>query len=108
LEELNRWLDANTVQHELDGEVLTYALAWDAPVGDRAAFAAQLQRRLSEGGAPFHELEEEQPSLESVYMSAMSEVIPEALTAPPASKNVSGIGAVAMFRSLARQRGLLR
>ena len=107
---LNAWLGQHTVRHELNGDRLTYALAWDASVTERAAFAARLQLRLSEVGAPYHELEEQQPSLESVYLAAMSETVaaPEA-SAPTASKSaVSGIGALTMFRSLARQGGLLR
>ena len=37
------------------------------------AFAAELQRRLAEQHAPYHELEEEQTSLETVYLKAMGE-----------------------------------
>ncbi len=106
---LDRWLDESTVEHRLDGDRLTYALAWDAPVTERADFAAQLQVRLGEEGAPFHELEEEQPSLESVYLAAMSEPNPGEPSAAATPKSVtSGIGAVRMFRSLPRQGGLLR
>src|SRR6266849_1929279 len=59
-ESLRRWLR----EHDLEGEVLTYTLSWKATVGDRAAFAAQLQSRLTEHTAPFHELEEVETSLE--------------------------------------------
>ncbi len=103
------WLGENTLHHELQGDRLTYALDWDASVAERASFAAKLQRRLSRGGAPFHELEERQPSLESVYLAAMSEEITDEPSAPLASKSaVSGIGAVSMFRSLPQQGNLLR
>ena len=103
------WLGENTLHHELEGDRLTYALGWDASVAERATFAAKLQRRLSRGGAPFHELEEQQPSLESVYLAAMSEEITDEPSAPLASKSaVSGVGAVSMFRSLPQQGNLLR
>jgi len=106
---LDRWLDERTVEHRLDGDRLTYALPWDAPVTERAQFAAQLQMRLGEEGTPYHELEEQQPSLESVYLAAMTEPIADEPSAAPAPKTVTtGIGAVHMFRSLAQQSGLLR
>src|SRR5881397_778530 len=106
---LDRWLDERTVQHRLDGDRLTYALPWDAPVTERAQFAAQLQMRLGEEGTPYHELEEQQPSLESVYLAAMTEPIADEPSAAPAPKTVTtSIGAVHMFRSLAQQGGLLR
>src|SRR2546429_2062847 len=106
---LDRWLDESTVEHRLDGDRLTYALSWDAPVTERAHFAARLQVRLGAEGAPFHELEEQHPSLESVYLAAMSEPIAGEPPAAPAPNRVtSGIGAVRMFGSLRRQGGLLR
>src|SRR5256714_12722937 len=106
---LDRWLDESPVEHRLDGDRLTYTLAWDAPVTERAHFAARLQVRLGAEGAPFHELEEQHPSLESVYLGAMSEPIAGEPPAAPAPNRVtSGIGAVRMFRSLRRQGGLLR
>src|SRR5216110_16140 len=90
---LDRWLDESTVEHRLDGDRLTYALAWDAPVAERAHFAAQLQVRLGAEGAPFHELEEQHPSLESVYLAAMSEPIADEPPPAPAPNRVtSGIG----------------
>jgi len=105
---LDRWLSDHTVEHHLAGDVLTYTLPWDAGVGDRAAFAAELQRRLTEQDSPFHELEEEQTSLETVYIKAMAETVtPSAapVLAPPA---ISGIGAPRMFASLRSQGNLLR
>jgi len=108
-EPLNRWLSEHAVEHQLVDDRLTYTLRWSATVADRAAFAAELQRRLAAEDAPFHELEEEQTSLESVYLKAMAEPIdrpaPAPATPPPA---ISGIGAPRMFASLASQGNLLR
>jgi ABC-2 type transport system ATP-binding protein len=105
---LDRWLSEHTVEHHLAGDVLTYTLRWDASVADRAGFAAELQRRLTQQDAPFHELEEEQTSLEAVYIKAMAETVtpsPASMPAPPA---ISGIGAPRMFASLRSQGNLLR
>jgi ABC-2 type transport system ATP-binding protein len=105
---VDRWLSEHAVEHHLAGDVLTYTLPWDAGVGNRAAFAAELQRRLTEQDSPFHELEEEQTSLETVYIKAMAETVtPSAapVLAPPA---ISGIGAPRMFASLRSQGNLLR
>jgi hypothetical protein len=108
-EPLERWLREHAVEHQLDGDYLTYALPWEASIADRAAFAAELQRRLAAKGAPFHELEEEQTSLESVYLSAMAMPIePAPVAAPPPARVMSGIGSGLMFRSLFRQGRLLR
>jgi ABC-type multidrug transport system, ATPase component len=106
---LRRWLAEHAVEHHLVEDHLTYTLPWQATVADRAAFAAALQRRLSDQGAPFHELEEEQTSLESVYLKAMAEPLasPAAEAAPP-PKSISGIGAPRMFASLRSQGSLLR
>src|ERR1700686_4467127 len=78
-ESIERWLREHTLDYRLDGDRLTYTLPWDASVGDRAAFAAQLQNLLAGHGAPFPELEEEQRSLEAVYINAM----PGPLPTPP-------------------------
>jgi ABC-2 type transport system ATP-binding protein len=114
-ESIRRWLREHTLDHQLDGDRLTYALPWDATVGDRAAFAAQMQSRLSRHGAPFHQLEEEQTSLESVYINAMSEPLVTAsdqapFSAEPVAREqiVSGIPATRMFASLRSQGSLLR
>jgi ABC-2 type transport system ATP-binding protein len=114
-EPIERWLREHTLDHRLEGDRLTYALPWDASVGDRAAFAAQLQSRLADHGSPFHELEEEQTSLESVYIDAMSEPLPtQHEQAPPAARSpergqvISGIPATRMFASLRTQGSLLR
>jgi ABC-2 type transport system ATP-binding protein len=107
-EPLNRWLSEHAVEHELAGDQLTYTLPWSAAVADRAAFAAELQRRLSSQDAPFHELEEEQTTLESVYLKAMDEPVSPSSVPMPAPAAVSGIGAPRMFASLGSQWNLLR
>ncbi len=109
LESLGGWLREHTVSHRLDGQRLTYTLAWDTNLGDRAAFTAQLQSRLADHGAMFHQLEEEQTSLESVYLEAMSEPLAAPSEAQPkAAEVVSGIPPTQMFGSLRSQGGLLR
>jgi ABC-2 type transport system ATP-binding protein len=107
---LRRWLREHALTHQLADAHLTYSLPWDASLADRGAFAAQLQQRLAEQGAPYHELEEEQTSLESVYLRAMSVPLPvEAATAPVKPAHVaSGIAAPRMFASVRAQGGLLR
>jgi ABC-2 type transport system ATP-binding protein len=105
---LNRWLSGHAVEHTLAGDHLTYTLPWSATVADRAAFAAELQRRLSSQHAPFHELEEEQTSLESVYLKAMEEPVSPSSVPMPPPPAVSGIGAPRMFASLGSQWNLLR
>jgi ABC-2 type transport system ATP-binding protein len=108
-ESLRRWLRAHTVEFELEADLLTYTLPWQASVADRAAFAAELQKRLAAQNAPFHELEEEQTSLESVYLKAMAEPdVSRRLASVPPMPVVSGIGAVRMFGSLRSQGPLLR
>jgi ABC-type multidrug transport system ATPase subunit len=107
-EPLHAWLAKHAVEHHLVDDVLSYTLPWQASIADRAAFAAELQRRLAGQDAPFHELEEEQTSLESVYLKAMAEPVapsPAPMPAPPA---ISGIGAPRMFASLRSQGNLLR
>jgi ABC-2 type transport system ATP-binding protein len=108
-ESLRRWLREHALEHHLDGDLLSYTLPWQASVADRAAFAAELQKRLAEQNAPYHELEEEQTSLESVYLKAMAEPVTAPAAAPEkAVPVVSGIGAPRMFASLRAQGGLLR
>src|SRR6202162_3795921 len=72
---LESWLAEHAIEHHLEGDLLTYTLPWQATVADRAAFAAELQRRLTRQDAPFHELEEVETSLEAVYLKAMDEPI---------------------------------
>jgi ABC-2 type transport system ATP-binding protein len=121
-ETIRRWLrDSPALKYSLDENELSYALPWKASVSDRAQFAAELQARLAEEGAPFHELEERQTTLESVYIKAMEAVDPphpapgadlpgerrgENLAPPP--QIVSGIRAPRMFASLREQGDMLR
>jgi ABC-2 type transport system ATP-binding protein len=108
-ESLKRWLTRHTLSHRLEGDSLTYTLPWETSTFERAAFAAQLQSHLSEHDTPFHQLHEEQTSLESVYIDAMSEPITKQSEQPPAvPQAVSGISAPRMFGSLRSQGGLLR
>ena len=107
-ESLEAWLREHAMNHRLEDRRLTYALPWDTSTRDRAAFAAQLQSRLADHDAPFHELEEEQTSLESVYIEAMSEPIAQRPQGPPPAPSVSGIRATRMFGSLREQGELVR
>ncbi|MGA8922836.1 MAG: ABC transporter ATP-binding protein, partial [Candidatus Dormiibacterota bacterium] len=103
------WLSEHAISHHLEGDVLEYTLAWDATVADRADFAAQLQSRLAEQGAAFHELEEEQTTLESVYLEAMAEPLPAQGPAPAQPAHVvSGIRPPRMFGSLREQGDMVR
>jgi ABC-2 type transport system ATP-binding protein len=109
LESLESWLTQHTLSHRLEADNLKYSLPWETSPGDRAAFAAQLQSRLDDHGAPFHQLEEEQTSLESVYLDAMAEPIArQPDQPPPVAQVVSGIPAPRMFASLRSQGELLR
>ncbi len=104
-----RWLSEHAIWHQLEGDVLEYALPWDATVADRADFAAQLQSRLAEQEAPFHELEEEETTLESVYLEAMAEPLPaQGPTPAPPAHVVSGIRPRRMFGSLREQGDMVR
>ena len=106
---LETWLSRHALAHKLQGDTLTYALPWDAPVRDRANFASQLQVELTKQEAPFHELEEQQPSLESVYLNAMAQPpAAEPAYVPAPARVTSGIGAPRMFRSITAQGALLR
>jgi ABC-2 type transport system ATP-binding protein len=108
-ESLERWLREHALSHRLDGDLLTYSLPWDTSISDRAGFAAQLQTRLAEHGAAFHQLREEQTSLESVYIHAMDEPVPTQIDVQhPVDQTVSGIPAARMFGSLRSQGSLLR
>jgi len=71
-EAITRWLgDSRAINYSVQENEISYSLPWRASAGDRAEFAAELQARLAEQGAPFHELEERQTTLESVYLKAM-------------------------------------
>ena len=107
------WLHEQTLDHALEGDGLHYSLPWSTSAADRGAFAAELQRRLAADGAPYHTLEEEQSSLESVYLEAMSEPqdtppTPAADGSVRAAPAPSGIPALKMFASLREQGRMLR
>jgi ABC-2 type transport system ATP-binding protein len=108
-ERLRAWLREHTVAFELSDDHITYSLSWQASVADLAGFAAELQKRLASMDAPYYELEEQQVSLESVYLKAMdapADPTPDQPAAP--ARVVSGIGATRMFGSLRSQGPLLR
>jgi ABC-2 type transport system ATP-binding protein len=108
-EPMTAWLRENTVAFELSDDRVTYSLGWETSIADRADFAAELQKRLADAGTPYYELEEQQVSLESVYIKAMEETLPEqAAVAPAPAHVVSGISAPRMFGSLRSQGRLLR
>ena len=108
-EPLRQWLREQTVAFEITSEAITYSLPWDASISDHADFAAELQKRLASAGAPYFALEEQQVSLESVYLKAMDEPFAtRAESPPPPARTVSGIGALRMFGSLRTQGRLLR
>jgi hypothetical protein len=109
LEPLRAWLREQTVAFELKDDRITYSLGWETSIADRADFAAELQKILASAGAPYYELEEQQVTLESVYLKAMDEAKPASAGTPPSPAHVvSGIGALRMFGSLRSQWGLLR
>ena len=105
---LTAWLADKTVSYSLDGATLSYSLAWEASVADRASFASRLQSQLNVLHAPFHELVESEPSLESVYLAAMSEPEHKPEPAPRPQRLVSGIGAGRMLGSVRSEGPLLR
>ncbi|HEY3586036.1 MAG TPA: ATP-binding cassette domain-containing protein, partial [Myxococcaceae bacterium] len=103
------WLQEHAVDFRLDGDVVSYTLPWQASARDRGDFAAHLQRLLALEGAPFHELAEEETTLESVYLKAMGEMpsaVGEAIPAP--AQVSSGIRPSRMFGSLRHQGELVR
>jgi ABC-2 type transport system ATP-binding protein len=108
-EPVARWLSEQALDHSFDGDRLRYTLPWPTPAAERADFAARLQGLLAEHGAPFHELEEDETTLESVYLKAMAAPAAEAHSEPTRSAQVtSGIRAPRMFASLSNQGRLLR
>ena len=109
--QIDRWLDERTVGHVIEDERVTYALAWESPTAERAKFAAELQSRLAADGSPYLTLEERQPSLEAVYLDAMSDEDGgggRAVAMPASKPSPSGINAWRMFGSLRGQGPLLR
>ena len=114
-ESLRRWLRDHTLDFNLERDRLTYVIPWDTQVAARGELAAAMQRELSSHGAPFHELEEEQISLESVYLAAMAgkdESLPALRggkegTSKSSSPAISGIPAREMFGSIRKQGRML-
>jgi ABC-2 type transport system ATP-binding protein len=107
--EIDRWLGERTVAHTIDDQRVTYTLARESPPFERATFAAELQARLAADGSPFLTLEEQEVSLEALYLDAMADGDEVAVPAIPSSKPLpSGINAWRMFGSLRSQWALLR
>src|SRR5713226_2956155 len=112
-ESLRGWLREHTLDFTLEGDALTYVIPWDTQVAARGELAAALQRELSSHDAPFHQLDEEQISLESVYLAAMTESLPAArggqvgtsTNSPPTISG--GIPAREMFGSIRKQGRIL-
>jgi ABC-2 type transport system ATP-binding protein len=67
------WLRSRDAEPSLEGRRLYYGVPWGWPDAELAAFAAELQRRLHDCGAPYFQLSEQQQSLEAVYLKAMGE-----------------------------------
>src|SRR5207248_10024150 len=125
-EAVTAWLGPRTLAHSFEGDELSYTLPWTAGITDRADFAAALQARLAEQGAPFHELEERQTTLEAVYLKAMhGEDAPPHPAGPlrvratfpgkrgreadlPGKRGGEGISAPRMVASLRQQGDMLR
>ena len=106
---IDRWLEQRTVAHTVEDKTVTYTLGWDQAPAARARFAAELQSRLAADGAPFLTLEEQEATLEAVYLDAMADGVEDTVVAMPDSKSSpSGINAWRMFGSLRGQSPLLR
>src|SRR4029077_12333475 len=113
-EPIAQWLNARALAYSLDDAELSYTLPWQTTVSARADFAAELQARLVEQGAPFHELEEQQTTLEAVYLKAMEPQLAEAHSEPAPRASLSGqrggegIRPTRMLASLREQGSLIR
>ncbi|HEX2646011.1 MAG TPA: ABC transporter ATP-binding protein, partial [Candidatus Dormibacteraeota bacterium] len=70
-EKVEAWLSDHTQAHSFDGENLLYTLSANTTDAELGVFAAELQRRLAGQEAPYHELREDETSLEAVYLKAM-------------------------------------
>ncbi|HET7466716.1 MAG TPA: ATP-binding cassette domain-containing protein [Candidatus Dormibacteraeota bacterium] len=108
VESLRAWLREHTLDFAIEERRLAYVVPWDMAVAARGELAAALQGELSSRGAPYHELEEEQVSLESVYLQAMDEDSPPPLAGEGRVGAISGIPAREMFGSLPKQGRMLR
>ncbi len=107
---IDEWLTQQALEHHFERDRIAYSLPWNTSEADRGAFAAELQRRLAEQHAPYHALEEEQVSLESVYLKAMSgeEDVPTRPTPAAGGGPGSGIRPSRMFASLRDQGRMIR
>jgi ABC-2 type transport system ATP-binding protein len=96
------WLREHEAMPELEGRRLSYGVPWEWPDAELAEFAAELQRRLHRGHAPYFELSEQQQSLEKVYLKAMAEAAdPPARASRPA--NIPGLRPGKVLGSLREQ-----
>src|SRR5438876_7787843 len=103
------WLREHALEHSLGDDWLRYTLPWQANAGHRADVAARLQALHAHQGAPFHELEEEETTLESVYLKAMAMRAGEPRDHhEPSAPVTSGIRTPRMFASIRNQGGMLR
>jgi ABC-2 type transport system ATP-binding protein len=108
-EPVERWLREHAVEHRIEDDRVSYTLPWEARLEDRAAFAARLQNLLAEQGSPFHELEEDEVRLESVYLAAMAGTPLGVESELPIQAHVpSGIRPIRMFASVRDQGDMLR
>src|SRR5262249_19347615 len=108
VEPIEGWLAQHALGHQVQAGILSYTLPWESAPRERADFAAALQARLAEAGAPFHELEEQESSLESVYLDAMASPPGAEEAAPAPARFTSGIAPRPTFASIAAQGQLLR
>ena len=107
-EPVMRWLLDHSMEHRIEDDRVSYTLPWEASLDDRAGFAARLQGLLAEQGSPFHELEQDQVSLESVYLAAMAGAAAGVDGEPPPLAQVSsGIRPPRMFGSIRNQGPML-
>jgi ABC-2 type transport system ATP-binding protein len=103
------WVEAETGgPPALVGQDLSFTLPWDWDQHRAARFAAQLQARLAAAEAPFFGLQEQPPTLESIYLRAMAAPEPAAAAAVPGPARMEGIRPRRMVASLRGQPALLR
>ena len=110
--ELLAWLRAETgADATLQTHELAFTLPWAWDDRRAGAFAADLQARLAAAGAPFHRLEEQPPTLESIYLKAMAGPVhlPSGEVGPQGRAGAGeGIRPLRMLASLRGQPPLLR
>src|SRR5438094_5604277 len=101
-------LEESALEPRLEGRTLSYGLGWEAEPAELARFAGTLQRRLSRHDSGYYRLEEEDESLESVYLRAMELTDPTLPSAPTGeAKAPAGIPPSKLLSSLAKQPPLL-